>query len=137
MRNKCNQSYTQRARQAAVSLSINLERELTLRDLLQIFRRWRVTVFAVTGLCFVLAILLCILTTRRYQATGTIQVQKESSDGLDLDSLTGSAVLKDAWTRTLTFKRKPASCSRTNSLCGPFAELKLEDTPEFRPSPAR
>src|ERR1700677_4721600 len=66
------------------------ERELTLRDLLQMLRRRQGIVYGATGAVVVLAILFCIFSTRRYQATGTIQVQKESSDGLDLDTLTGS-----------------------------------------------
>jgi polysaccharide biosynthesis transport protein len=66
------------------------ERELTLRDLLQMLRRRQRIVYGATGLVVLLAILLCIVSTRRYQATGTIQVQRESSDGLDLESLTGA-----------------------------------------------
>ena len=73
------------------SLRLYQDRELTLRDLLQMFRRRRSIVFGAAGLFFALGILLCLFTTRRYQATGTIQVQKESSDGLDLNSLMGSA----------------------------------------------
>src|SRR5271156_4429989 len=72
------------------SLSLYRERELTVHDLLQMFRRRRVIVFITTGVVFALAILFCAVSTRRYQAAGTIQVQKESSDGLDLDSLMGS-----------------------------------------------
>ena len=72
------------------SLNLYQERELTLRDLVQMFRRRRIIVFIATGVVFALAVLFCVLSTRRYQATGTIQVQKESSDGLDLESLMGS-----------------------------------------------
>src|ERR1700735_2458689 len=72
------------------SLFLYQERELTLRDLVQMFRRRRFIVFIPAGVFFALAVLFCALSTRRYQAMGTIQVQKESSDGLDLESLMGS-----------------------------------------------
>ena len=42
------------------SLSLYQERELTLRDLLQMFRRRRVLVYVTTGVVFALAALFCI-----------------------------------------------------------------------------
>src|ERR1700691_758283 len=71
------------------SLNPYAEQELTLHDVLQMFRRRRGIVFLATGIIVALGILLCAVSTRRYQATGTIQVQKESSDGLDVNSLMG------------------------------------------------
>ena len=72
------------------ALTLPREQELTLRDLLQMFRRRRMIVYGAAGVMFGLGILYCALSTRRYEAAGTIQVQKESSDGLDLDTLTGT-----------------------------------------------
>jgi succinoglycan biosynthesis transport protein ExoP len=110
------------------------ERELTLRDLLQMFRRRRVIVYAATGVIFVLGILLCVFSTRRYQATGTIQVQKESSDGLDLDTLTGAgANPMDALNADINIQTQ-ASILQSNELAlRTIRTLKLENTQEFRP----
>src|ERR1700761_3135475 len=72
------------------AVALPQEQELTLRDLLQMFRRRRMIVYAAAGVMLALGTLYCVLSTRRYEAAGTIQVQKESSDGLDLDTLTGT-----------------------------------------------
>ena len=110
------------------------DRELTLRDLVQIFRRRRVVVFGTTGVIFVLGILLCVFSTRRYQATGTIQVQKESSDGLDLESLMGAVANQgDALEADINIQTQ-ASILQSNELAlRAIRNLKLEDTEEFRP----
>jgi succinoglycan biosynthesis transport protein ExoP len=63
---------------------------LTLLDLWKILRRWRYVLLGITLVLLVAAILVCIFSTRRYEATGEIQVQKDSSDALGLDSLMGS-----------------------------------------------
>ena len=110
------------------------ERELTLRDLLQMLRRRQRIVYGATGLVLLLAILLCIVSTRRYQATGTIQVQRESSDGLDLESLTGAGGNPvDALNADINIQTQ-ASILQSNSLAlRTIRNLKLLDTPEFQP----
>jgi polysaccharide biosynthesis transport protein len=62
---------------------------LTLLDLWKIVRRRRWVIFAITLLLLGASIAASIVSTRRYQATGEIQVQKDSSDALGLDSLMG------------------------------------------------
>ncbi len=63
----------------------------TLRDLLRVFDRRRRVIFITFLTCLSLAILACVFMTRRYQAIGTVQLQKSTSDGLNLDSLMGGA----------------------------------------------
>jgi capsular exopolysaccharide synthesis family protein len=123
--------YPTRTRSADL-LNPSQERELTLRDLLQMFRRRRSIVFGVTGVIFALGILLCMFSTRRYQATGTIQVQKESSDGLDLDSLVGAAANStDALDADINIQTQ-ASILRSNTLAlRAIQKLGLENTREF------
>lgn len=65
--------------------------ELTLRGLYYIYRRRRKIVYGATAGLFLLCILYCITATRLYESVGTIQIQKESSDGLGLDSLMSAA----------------------------------------------
>ena len=59
----------------------------TLQDLLKVIQRRRKILYSVACLCFGVAVLLCVVKTRRYEATGTIELQKSSSDGLGLDSI--------------------------------------------------
>jgi succinoglycan biosynthesis transport protein ExoP len=123
-------------RQSEDFLNAYRERELTLSDLFQMFRRRRAIVYGATGVILVLGILLCVFSTRRYQATGTIQVQKESSDGLDLDSLTGGGGNPmDALDSDINIQTQ-ASILLSNELAlRAIRKLELENTPEFRPKP--
>jgi uncharacterized protein involved in exopolysaccharide biosynthesis len=41
----------------------------------------------------VLGAVYCAVSTRRYEATGTVQIEKESSDGLGLDILMNEATI--------------------------------------------
>jgi polysaccharide biosynthesis transport protein len=118
------------------SLSVYQERELTVHDLLQMFRRRRTIVFITTGVVFAFAVVFCALSTRRYQAMGTIQVQKESSDGLDLDSLMGSGGdTTDALNLDINIQTQ-ASILQSNALAMRTIEkLGLENTPSFRSQP--
>ena len=124
-------------RQREDSLSLYQERELTLRDLVQMFRRRRVIVFITTGVVFALAVLFCVVSTRRYQAAGTIQVQKESSDGLDLQSLMGSGGdTSDALDADINIQTQ-ASILQSNALAlRTIEKLRLEDTRSFNPPPS-
>ena len=67
------------------------ERPLTLGDLRHIFRRRRRVIVGCVAICFSIAALVCLMSTRRYQAIGEIQVQKESADTLGLDNMMGGA----------------------------------------------
>jgi len=67
------------------------DQDPTLRDLLRVFDRRRRTIITTFLICLSLAILACVFMTRRYQAIGTVQLQKSTSDGLNLDSLMGGA----------------------------------------------
>jgi succinoglycan biosynthesis transport protein ExoP len=117
------------------SLSLYQERELTLRDLLQIFRRRRVILYITTGVVFALVALFCIFSTRRYEATGTIQVQRESSDGLDLDSLMGSGGNPpDALDADINLQTQAGILQSNELALRAIKKLGLENTRDFRPS---
>lgn len=66
-------------------------KELTLRDLLTILQRRRSIVLGTVISLFVATAIYCLLCTRRYESTGTVQMQKESADAMGLDSLMSSA----------------------------------------------
>jgi succinoglycan biosynthesis transport protein ExoP len=123
---------TTRGRGPAPSFS-DPEKELTLRDLLHIFRRRRSIIYGTAGVVFVVTILVCAFSTRRYQATGTIQVQNESSNGLDPSSLIGAASATDALNGDINIQTQ-ASILQSNTLAlRTIHNLRLEDTPDFRP----
>src|SRR3954454_10658603 len=69
----------------------SLENELTIPGLVAIFRRRRALITSTMAVCFTLAALYCVCTSRRYSATAEIQVQKSSADGLGLESMMSSA----------------------------------------------
>jgi polysaccharide biosynthesis transport protein len=66
-------------------------KELTLRDLLNMLQRRRAIVLGAVISLLTLAATYCALCTRRYESTGTVQMQKESADAMGLDSLMNSA----------------------------------------------
>jgi succinoglycan biosynthesis transport protein ExoP len=110
------------------------EQELTLRDLLQMFRRRRVIMYGAAGVMLGLGILFCVVSTRRYEAAGTIQVQKESSDGLDLDTLTGTGSnTVDALNADINMQTQASILQSDTLALRVIHNLKLEDTPEFHP----
>ncbi len=69
---------------------------MTALELYQIFRRRSRIFWGIVAVSLAIAIVLCIVKTRRYESTATIQIGKESSDALGLDSLMGSVPASDA-----------------------------------------
>jgi capsular exopolysaccharide synthesis family protein len=57
--------------------------------MVHILRRRRRLIQIITGSCIVGAMLFCVFSTRRYQASGSVQIQKESSAGLGLEAALG------------------------------------------------
>jgi succinoglycan biosynthesis transport protein ExoP len=118
------------------AVALPQEQELTLRDLLQMFRRRRMIVYGVAGVMLGLGILYCVVSTRRYQAAGTIQVQRESSDGLDLDTLTGTGTnTVDALNADINMQTQASILQSDTLALRVIQNLKLEDTPEFHTKP--
>jgi polysaccharide biosynthesis transport protein len=68
-----------------------MTKELTLRDLLNIYQRRKIIVMTVVISLFALVAIYCSVCTRRYQATAVVQLQKESADAMGLDSIMSSA----------------------------------------------
>jgi succinoglycan biosynthesis transport protein ExoP len=65
--------------------------ELTLRDLTQAFARRRAVFFWALGVCLFLAAVVCVVSTKQYEAKSTIELQSPMGDGLDRQSLMGDA----------------------------------------------
>jgi polysaccharide biosynthesis transport protein len=117
------------------SLGLHQERELTLRDLLQIFRRRHRIVYVTAAAILALGALYCLVSTRRYQATGTIQVQTEIASGLDVDNLTGSgANPPDALNADINLQTQAAILQSNELALRAIRQLGLEGTRDFKSS---
>ncbi|WP_236657040.1 GumC family protein [Acidisarcina polymorpha] len=86
------------------------------------------------GGCVALAVLVCVFCTRRYQAFGEIQVQKDSSDALGLDSMMGGAEdASDALDANITLQTQ-ADLLESDTLALQVIEaLELETTRDYQP----
>jgi polysaccharide biosynthesis transport protein len=121
------------------SMTAPHEQELTLRDLLQIFRRRRRILFRCSAVMLALGIAYCLVATRKYQATGTVQVQRESSDGLDVDTLSGSGPgSMDALNADINMQTQASILQSDVLAIRVIRNLNLENTAAFhhKPNPA-
>ena len=109
------------------------ERPLTLGDLRHICRRRKKVIVSCVAVCFCMVVLVCLLSTRRYQAVGEIQVQKESADTLGLDSMMGGAeAASDALDASITLQTQ-ADLLQSDTLALKVIEhLGLESTADFQ-----
>ncbi len=90
--------------------------------------------YAVWGSVFLLAVLFCLLSTPRYVATGTVQVEREGADGLSPDSLMGNQPgAGDALLADITLQTQ-AGILQSNQLgLRTIDALKLGDSRDFHP----
>jgi capsular exopolysaccharide synthesis family protein len=109
--------------------------ELTIRGLLAVLRRRRSVILATAGVCFLLAVLLCIFMTRQYRATTTIQVQKSNSDNLGLNTITneGPAAPVDAMDESLTLQTQANILESDSLALSVVKKLNLEQNYDFKP----
>lgn len=107
-------------------------KELTLRDLLQIYRRRRSVVYGVLLTSCILAAIYCTLSTRRYQTTGTVQIQKEGADAMGLETLMSSATGGSGALEDNINLETQANILKSDSLALRTIEsLDMEDTYDF------
>jgi succinoglycan biosynthesis transport protein ExoP len=108
---------------------------LTFLDLWKIVRRRRWLIAAVTLVLLALAITKCVLSTRLYQSTGEIQIQKDSSDALGLDSLMGGEASTggDALEGNVTLQTQAKILESQTLGLEVIEQLKLENTEDFKP----
>lgn len=110
-------------------------KELTLRDLLRIYQRRRKIVLATVVSLFVLAVIYCAVCTRRYEASGIVQMQKESADAMGLDSLMSSAAggASDALDANIDLQTQANILQSDTLAIRTIEALHMEDTYDFRP----
>lgn len=106
--------------------------ELTIRDVLGIFGRRKLTIFGILAFCISVAILLCVFSTRRYEARGEIQVQKEAVDALGLESMIGEAEgASDALDANMTVQTQAQILESDTLALRVIKDLGLEHNEDF------
>lgn len=117
-----------------VVLDSHIDKELTLRDLLTIFQRRRRIVYGTILVFGALAALYCAFCTRRYEAIGTVQLQKENADAMGLESLMSgdSGGASDALTGNIDLDTQANILQSDTLALQTIESLHLEDTEDFR-----
>ncbi len=88
------------------------------------------TVLAVVAL----AALYCAVATRRYEATGTLQVQKDGSDAMGLESMMSSASsASDALDDNINLQTQANILQSDTLALSTIQTLHMEETEDFRP----
>jgi succinoglycan biosynthesis transport protein ExoP len=110
-----------------------VDAELTVREFLHILHRRRHLILAVCSGCVLLAILICVLSTRRYQSVASIQIQKEDSDSLGLESALGSAAegASDALDYNITLQTQAKILSSDTLALAVIQKTGLEHNDDF------
>jgi len=107
--------------------------EFTLRDAFTVLRRRRAIVLycCITFLLF--AALKCILSSRRYQADAAIQIQKDESDSLGLESALGSAEVgaSDALDYNITLQTQARVLTSDSLALAVIQKVNLEQNDDF------
>ena len=109
-------------------------RELTVKDIGSLLRRRRNTIGGTMLMAFVAAVLLCIFSTRRYESSGQLQVQKDSTDALGLQSMMmGSEESSDALDANITIQTQASVLQSDTLALRVIEDLHLETTSDFQP----
>jgi len=103
--------------------------DLSLREFWRILKCRRRTVVLAVGICLLLALVVSLLMTTKYESLSIIEVNKENSDMLGLDALPDG--VSDSLDYNITLETQ-ANALRSQSLAFQVAEqLKLEKRKEF------
>ncbi|MBW4025915.1 GumC family protein [Acidipila rosea] len=111
----------------------SLDGELTIKGLWALLRRRRSVVYGTTLVLFGAAILYCLLSTRRYEVTGEVQVQKTPADSLGLDVSGNGGAGGDALDANITMETEANILQSDTLALKVIKELHLESSPDFKP----
>ena len=89
---------------------------------------------ATVAVCLGLAVVTCVFSTRKYQASGKIQIQKDSTDALGLDSMMGAAEsASDALDASIMLQTQADLLQSDTLALRVIQKLDLEHTKDFQP----
>lgn len=109
--------------------------ELTIAGLLTVLRRRRKIVAYTSATCLLLGILVCLFSTRRYEAKGLLEVQKSSADMLGLANMmsTPSDGATDALNANLDLQTESEILNSDTLALKVIRDLRLDQTQDFQP----
>jgi capsular exopolysaccharide synthesis family protein len=108
--------------------------ELTISDLVGVLKRRHSFIILTTLFCVLIAVLLCIFMTRKYKATGEIQVAKQSADDLGLDGMKGDGEsVSDALEDNVALQTQANILQSDTLALKVIQNLGLENTWDFQP----
>jgi succinoglycan biosynthesis transport protein ExoP len=108
-------------------------KEMTVQDLWGILSRRRGIVVGVLLLAIAVAGALFATSTRLYEASSEIQVQKESADALSMDTMMGPETSSDAVEANVNLQTQAQILQSDSLALQVIKELNLEKSPDFRP----
>jgi polysaccharide biosynthesis transport protein len=110
--------------------------ELTISDLLLILRRRRNLIAIATAICFSLGIMVCLLSTPKFEGKGVLEIQKTSADMLGLQSMMVGASdgPGDALNANLDLQTESEILQSDALALKVIQELDLDKTRDFQPS---
>ena len=117
-------------------MDTNASKELTIRDFAVIYRRRRKIIYRAIAISALLGAIYCMFTTRRYEATGTLEVRSKSQDKLGLENMVdGSSENDDADALSANINiETQANILQSETLAlKTIEDLHMEGTQDFRP----
>jgi polysaccharide biosynthesis transport protein len=111
----------------------SLRNELSIHDLWQMLLRRKWIVIGTLLLFVGAAITICALSTRRYEAKASVQVQKESADALGLENMTGATEsASDALDANITVQTQAQVLQSDSLALKVIHDLDLEHNADFQ-----
>jgi len=112
--------------------------DLELRDIVLILRRRKVIIFLTCALGIILAIIWVILTQKEYSSTATIEINKENSNSLGLEDLSGIASgLGGGDELTTDLMTQQAVITSDNTALNVVQQLRLDAEPPYAIPPSK
>jgi succinoglycan biosynthesis transport protein ExoP len=115
----------------------SVEAGLTVNDIWKVVRRRSRVGFAILGTVVLLAAIYCAVTTRRYEASGIVQLQKESAAGLNMTDIgAGSgaaAAADDALAANINLETQAGILTSDTLALRVINDLDLEHSRDFQP----
>jgi polysaccharide biosynthesis transport protein len=108
--------------------------ELTIADLLVTLRRRKNWIVITTAFCFLLGVVVCVISTPKYQGKAVIEIQKTSADMLGLQSMMGASDGPgDALNANLDLQTEVGILQSESLAIKVIRDLHLEQTRDFQP----
>lgn len=112
-----------------------VEKEFTISDLTKILRRRSRLAYKILGAVVLITILYCIFATRRYVATGLVQLQKEGTTGIDMADMgaPAAAAAGDALDANMSLATQVGILESDTLALPVIKDLNLEQNADFKP----